>query len=178
MVFVNTKVEAERVWGYLQTNDIPAGLMTGDVQQRKRERLLEQFRKGELAALVATDVAARGLHIDGVTHVFNYDLPQDAEDYVHRIGRTARAGATGEAISFGCERYVYSLPDIEKYIGQKLPVEPVPHDKLVKPKPRVRLATEDRVTPRPASGRSAGGGGGGGGSRRGPPGRSGAHRAR
>ena len=176
MVFVNTKVEAERVWGYLQTNDIPAGLMTGDVQQRKRERLLEQFRKGELAALVATDVAARGLHIDGVTHVFNYDLPQDAEDYVHRIGRTARAGATGEAISFGCERYVYSLPDIEKYIGQKLPVEPVPQDKLIKPKPRVRLATEDRVAPRPGGGRS--GGGGAGGSRRGPPGRGGAHRGR
>jgi len=168
MVFVNTKAEAERVWGYLQTNDIPAGLMTGDVQQRKRERLLEQFRKGELAALVATDVAARGLHIDGVTHVFNYDLPQDAEDYVHRIGRTARAGATGEAISFGCERYVYSLPEIEKYIGQKLPVEPVPHDKLVKPKPRVRLAEEDRVAPRPggSGGRS---GGGGGSSRRRPP---------
>lgn len=174
MVFVNTKVEAERVWGYLETNDIPAGLMTGDVQQRKRERLLEQFRKGELAALVATDVAARGLHIDGVTHVFNYDLPQDAEDYVHRIGRTARAGAAGEAISFGCERYVYSLPDIEKYIGQKLPVEAVPHDKLVKPKPRVRLAAEDRVVPRPGGGRS----GGGGGSRRGPSGRSGQHRGR
>ncbi len=170
MVFVNTKAEAERVWGYLQTNDIPAGLMTGDVQQRKRERLLEQFRKGELAALVATDVAARGLHIDAVTHVFNYDLPQDAEDYVHRIGRTARAGATGEAISFGCERYVYSLPEIEKYIGQKLPVEPVPHDMLVKPKPRVRLAEEDRVAPRPgASGGRSGGGGGGGSSRRRPP---------
>jgi ATP-dependent RNA helicase RhlB len=156
MVFVNTKAEAERVWGYLQANDIPAGLMTGDVQQRKRERLLEQFRRGELAALVATDVAARGLHIDGVTHVFNYDLPQDAADYVHRIGRTARAGATGDAISFGCERYVYSLPDIEKYIGKKLPVEPIPKDKLVKPKPRVRLASEDRVAPRPGGGRSGG----------------------
>jgi ATP-dependent RNA helicase RhlB len=152
MVFVNTKVEAERVWG----------LMTGDVQQRKRERLLEQFRKGELAALVATDVAARGLHIDGVTHVINYDLPQDVEDYVHRIGRTARAGASGDAISFGCERYVYSLPDIEKYIGKKLPVEPVPADMLVKPKPRVRLAAEDRVAPKPGS-RS------GGAPRRGPP---------
>ena len=173
MVFVNTKAEAERVWGYLQTNDIPAGLMTGDVQQRKRERLLEQFRKGELAALVATDVAARGLHIDGVTHVFNYDLPQDMEDYVHRIGRTARAGATGDAISFGCERYVYSLPEIEKFIGKKLPVEPVPADKLVKPKPRIRLASEDRVAPAP-------GGGGGGrsrGPRRGPP-RSGSSRGR
>ncbi len=166
MVFVNTKAEAERVWGYLQTNDIPAGLMTGDVQQRKRERLLERFRIGELAALVATDVAARGLHIDGVTHVFNYDLPQDAEDYVHRIGRTARAGATGDAISFGCERYVYSLPDIEQYIGQKVPVEPVPTERLVKPKPRVRLAAEDRVAPKPGGGRS------GGGSRRSSSGRS------
>ncbi|WP_372717007.1 DEAD/DEAH box helicase [Immundisolibacter sp.] len=174
MVFVNTKAEAERVWGYLEANGIPAGLMTGDVHQRKREKLLDRFRMGELAALVATDVAARGLHIDGVTHVFNYDLPQDAEDYVHRIGRTARAGAAGEAISFGCERYVYSLPDIEKYIGQKLPVEPVLHDKLVKPKPRVRLAAEDRVTPRPGNGRS----GGGGGSRRAPAGRGAPRRVR
>ena len=122
MVFVNTKAEAERVWGYLQTNDIPAGLMTGDVQQRKRERLLEQARDGKLAALVATDVAARGLHIPDVSHVFNYDLPQDPEDYVHRIGRTARAGAAGDAVSFGCEQYVESLPDIEAFIGHRIPV--------------------------------------------------------
>jgi ATP-dependent RNA helicase RhlB len=87
--------------------------------------LLARFQKGQLEILVATDVAARGLHIDGVSHVYNYDLPFDAEDYVHRIGRTARLGAEGDAISFACEIYAQSLPDIESYIDQKLPVEPV-----------------------------------------------------
>jgi ATP-dependent RNA helicase RhlB len=87
--------------------------------------------------LVATDVAARGLHIDGVSHVYNYDLPFDAEDYVHRIGRTARLGAEGDAISFACERYAMSLPDIEAYIEQKLPTAPVEADLLVaRPRPK------------------------------------------
>src|SRR5690606_21414920 len=78
----------------------------------------------QLEILVATDVAARGLHIDGVSHVYNYDLPFDAEDYVHRIGRTARLGAEGDAISFACERYAMGLPDIEAYIEQKIPSAP------------------------------------------------------
>jgi ATP-dependent RNA helicase RhlB len=85
-------------------------------------RMLREFHDGKLAALVATDVAARGLHIPDVSHVFNYDLPQDPEDYVHRIGRTARAGAAGDAVSFGCEHYVESLPDIEAFIGHRIPV--------------------------------------------------------
>jgi ATP-dependent RNA helicase RhlB len=96
--------------------------MSGDVPQRKRMRMLREFHDGKLAALVATDVAARGLHIPDVSHVFNYDLPQDPEDYVHRIGRTARAGAAGDAVSFGCEQYVESLPDIEAFIGHRIPV--------------------------------------------------------
>ena len=83
--------------------------------------MLRDFHSGELAVLIGTDVASRGLHIPDVSHVFNYDLPQDPEDYVHRIGRTARAGAEGDAISFGCEDYVQSLPDIEAYIGRSLP---------------------------------------------------------
>jgi ATP-dependent RNA helicase RhlB len=95
------------------------------VPQKKRESLLKKFQAGQLELLVATDVAARGLHIDGVSHVYNYDLPFDAEDYVHRIGRTARLGAEGDAISFACERYAMSLPDIEAYIEQKIPSEPV-----------------------------------------------------
>jgi ATP-dependent RNA helicase RhlB len=95
------------------------------VPQKKRESLLKRFQAGQLELLVATDVAARGLHIDGVSHVFKYDLPFDAEDYVHRIGRTARLGAEGDAISFACERYAMSLPDIEAYIEQKIPSEPV-----------------------------------------------------
>ena len=122
MVFVNTKRLAERLERLLRANGIDAAAMSGDVPQRKRLRMLREFHDGKLAVLVATDVAARGLHIPDVSHVFNYDLPQDPEDYVHRIGRTARAGAAGDAVSFGCEHYVQSLPDIEAFIGQRIPV--------------------------------------------------------
>ncbi len=122
MVFVNTKRLAERLERLLRANGVAAAAMSGDVPQRKRMRMLREFHDGKLAALVATDVAARGLHIPDVSHVVNYDLPQDPEDYVHRIGRTARAGAAGDAVSFGCEQYVESLPDIEAFIGQRIPV--------------------------------------------------------
>ena len=122
MVFVNMKREAERVQAYLQTNGIDAQAISGDVPQKKRLRMLMDFQSGDLPVLIGTDVASRGLHIPDVQYVINYDLPQDAEDYVHRIGRTARAGAAGDAISFGCETYAISLPDIEKYIGHKIPV--------------------------------------------------------
>jgi len=88
--------------------------------------------------MVATDVAARGLHIPAVSHVINFDLPQDAEDYVHRIGRTARAGASGDALSFACDEYVFSLPEIEDYIGHKIPVTSITSDLLIEPKPPVR----------------------------------------
>jgi ATP-dependent RNA helicase RhlB len=125
MVFVNTKVFVERVARALDRAGYRVGVLSGDVPQKKRESLLKKFQAGQLELLVATDVAARGLHIDGVSHVYNYDLPFDAEDYVHRIGRTARLGAEGDAISFACERYAMSLPDIEAYIEQKIPSEPV-----------------------------------------------------
>jgi ATP-dependent RNA helicase RhlB len=125
MVFVNTKAFVERVARALERAGYRVGVLSGDVPQKKRESLLKKFQAGQLELLVATDVAARGLHIDGVSHVFNYDLPFDAEDYVHRIGRTARLGAEGDAISFACERYAMSLPDIEAYIEQKIPSEPV-----------------------------------------------------
>jgi len=120
MVFVNTKRLAERLERLLRANGVIAAAMSGDVPQRKRMRMLREFHAGKIAALVATDVAARGLHIPDVSHVFNYDLPQDPEDYVHRIGRTARAGAAGDAVSFGCEQYVESLPDIEAFMGQRI----------------------------------------------------------
>jgi ATP-dependent RNA helicase RhlB len=84
---------------------------------------LNEFKEGKWPVLIATDVASRGLHIDAVTHVINYDLPQDPEDYVHRVGRTARAGAEGDAISFADEEYVFSLDSIEKLIGRKIPAE-------------------------------------------------------
>jgi len=135
MVFVNTKAFVERVARSLERAGYRVGVLSGDVPQKKRESLLKKFQAGQLEILVATDVAARGLHIDGVSHVYNYDLPFDAEDYVHRIGRTARLGAEGDAISFACERYAMGLPDIEAYIEQRIPSEPVTAELLV-PLPR------------------------------------------
>jgi len=135
MVFVNTKAYVERVARALEQAGYRVGVLSGDVPQKKRESLLRRFQTGQLEILVATDVAARGLHIEGVSHVFNFDLPFDPEDYVHRIGRTARLGAEGDAISFACERYAIHLPDIEAYIGQKIPSEPVTPELLV-PLPR------------------------------------------
>ena len=125
MVFVNTKRMAERLEDVLRANGIDAQALSGDVPQKKRLRFLQDFHEGRLAVLIATDVASRGLHIPDVSHVFNFDLPQDSADYVHRIGRTARAGAEGDAISFACEEYAVALPDIEKYIGRKLPYEAI-----------------------------------------------------
>jgi len=122
MIFVNTKIGCERVARTLERAGYAVGVLSGDVPQKKREKLLALFTKGKLSILVATDVAARGLHIPNVSHVFNYDLPFDAEDYVHRIGRTARLGEPGDAISFACDEYAMSLPDIEMFIEQKIPV--------------------------------------------------------
>ncbi|MHB8414183.1 MAG: DEAD/DEAH box helicase [Acidiferrobacteraceae bacterium] len=122
LVFINTKGGAERVQSWLGANGLTGAVLSGDVPQARRQQLLAEFQEGRFPILVATDVAARGLHIPAVSHVFNFDLPQDAEDYVHRIGRTARAGASGEAISFACEEYAFSLSDIEAYLGYKIPV--------------------------------------------------------
>ena len=145
MVFVNTKMFVERVARSLERAGYRVGVLSGDVPQKKRESLLKKFQAGQLEILVATDVAARGLHIDGVSHVYNYDLPFDAEDYVHRIGRTARLGAEGDAISFACERYAMGLPDIEAYIEQKIPSEPVTAELLtpLPRKPRERVEGEE-----------------------------------
>jgi ATP-dependent RNA helicase RhlB len=139
IVFVNTKRTAEMIWGYLEGNGYNSAILSGDVPQAKRQALFKQFSEGKLPILVATDLAARGLHIPEVSHVINYDLPQNAEDYVHRIGRTARAGAAGDAVSFACEEYVFSLPDIEDYIGNKIPTEAVTSESLAELKPPVRL---------------------------------------
>ncbi|HIF51988.1 MAG TPA: DEAD/DEAH box helicase [Thiotrichaceae bacterium] len=138
IVFVNTKRVAEKVWSFLEGNGIHSAILSGDVPQKKRQRLFAEFSNGELSALVATDLAARGLHIPDVSHVFNYDLPQNCEDYVHRIGRTARAGASGDAISFGCEGYIYSLMDIEAYVGYSIPTAKITDDLLATPKPPVK----------------------------------------
>ena len=130
LVFINTKRMAEQIQETLNANDFENGMLSGDVPQRKRESLLKKFKTGEINTLIATDVAARGLHIPNVGLVINYDLPQDAEDYVHRIGRTARAGATGVAISFICETFGMHAADIEKFTGHKLPIEPGYEDLL------------------------------------------------
>jgi len=158
IVFVNTKEAGREVGAYLESNGINAGILSGDVPQKKRLSLLSGFHSGGISVLVATDVAARGLHIPDVTHVFNFDLPQDPEDYVHRIGRTARAGAAGDAISFACEDYAFSLPEIEDYIGHKLPQATVSEDLLVTPQPAA-------ATERPARRRRGRSGGGSGASR-------------
>jgi len=123
VVFVNTKNAAELIQLWLTKNNLDAALLSGDVPQKKRERLLNNFKQGKCRILIATDVAARGLHIPDVTTVINYDLPNDAEDYVHRIGRTARAGASGTAISLVCETYAMNLMSIEEYIERSLPIE-------------------------------------------------------
>ncbi len=121
LIFVNTKREAEHLTDRLKANDFKSAVLSGDIPQKKRMRILDDFKEGRLRFLVATDVASRGIHIEDVTHVVNYDLPQDSEDYVHRIGRTARAGALGKAISFADEDTVFHLPEIEEYIGRKVP---------------------------------------------------------
>ena len=145
IVFTNTKRAAERVWGFLESNGIGAGILSGDVPQTKRQSLLADFTEGRLSVLVATDVAARGLHVPGVSHVFNFDLPDNSEDYVHRIGRTARAGESGDAISFACETYAFNLMDIEEYIGHKLPVGHVDSSMLFTDlKPMVRIERKSR----------------------------------
>lgn len=148
IVFVNTKRCAELLDDYLEANGYKVAMLSGDVPQEKRQRLLNDFQENRVTLLIATDVAARGLHIPDVSHVFNYDLPQDVEDYVHRIGRTARFGASGEAISFICEEYAYSMPDIEDYIGEKVPVSSITAELLVEDviKPE-RKAQRERVIP-------------------------------
>jgi ATP-dependent RNA helicase RhlB len=122
LIFVNTKSGVEWLAWKLQVNGLPAEGITGDIHQRKRLRLMEEFRDGRIKILVATDVASRGIHVEDITHVINYDLPQDPENYVHRIGRTARAGKTGVALSLACEDCVLHLEPIEQMLGNPIPV--------------------------------------------------------
>jgi len=129
LIFTNTREDARRLEDRLTRNGWETRALTGDIDQRKRLRILNQFKDGDLPVLVATDVASRGLHIEAVSHVITWDLPEDAEDYVHRIGRTARAGAGGKALSLVDEASALRIEAIEKFIGQKIPVE-WPEDEL------------------------------------------------
>ncbi|MBF0428226.1 MAG: DEAD/DEAH box helicase [Magnetococcales bacterium] len=130
MVFVNTKRMGEKLKEWLGHNGIPAGYLSGDVPQTKRLQALQRFQEGLVPVLIATDVAGRGLHIDGVTHVINFDLPENPEDYIHRIGRTARAGAKGDAISLVDEDGAYNLEAIFAYMGMEVAAE-WPEDELM-----------------------------------------------
>jgi len=168
LIFANTREEARRLEDRLGRNGWVARALTGDVDQKKRLKILADFKEGELPILVATDVASRGLHIEGVSHVVNWDLPQDSEDYVHRIGRTARAGAAGKALSLVDEAGALALEPIEKFIGQKIPVEWAEDDLYlpeIKPtsEERRRYAEEKRARMAARGGRPGDRRGGGGG---------------
>lgn len=152
VIFTNMKRTAEMLEWKLQGNGLPAKALTGDMTQAKRQKVIDGMKEGTINILVATDVAARGLHIDGVTHVVNYDLPEDAANYVHRVGRTARAGKTGKAYSLVCESYAINLPDIEKYIDRKIESEWIEDSDLVPD-------TAGKYTSRPRSPRGASGSG-------------------
>lgn len=148
LLFVNTKKEAEHLSDRLKANECKAEVISGDIVQRKRMRILEDFKSGKLNFLVATDVASRGIHVEDVSHVVNYDLPQDPEDYVHRIGRTARAGAMGKAITLADEELVFYLADIEEYLKKKIPSTFPEEEQLVwdykRPVPRKKAPVKKR----------------------------------
>jgi ATP-dependent RNA helicase RhlB len=151
LIFVNRRQTAAELVRGLSANGYPTRALAGDVPQERRLKILRDFKEGSLAVLVATDVASRGLHIEGVSHVINYDLPQDSEDYVHRIGRTGRAGAEGDAVSFACEDYVFSLDAIEKRVGRKIPAQ-WPTEELLRAGPVASAPRPPRFRRPPASG--------------------------
>jgi len=174
LIFSNTREEARKLEDRLTRNGWQARALTGDVEQRRRLRILNDFKEGQLPVLVASDVASRGLHIEAVSHVINWDLPQDPEDYLHRIGRTARAGAAGKAISLVDEASALNLEAIEKFLGQKIPVMWAEDDQFaeeIKPTAEERRRyAEERRARLDARGRRDGG--------RGRPGKPGERRER
>ena len=148
LIFSNTRVTCDQLGRQLAKHGYSVGVLSGDVPQKKREHLLEQFKRGQKQILVATDVAARGLHIPSVSHVFNYDLSQDPEDYVHRTGRTARAGSSGHAISFACEEHAFSLVDIETFIGHSMEKREITEDLLLSPVKHAPVSKQPKLSNR------------------------------
>ena len=126
IVFANRRDVVRKVHERLQKQGLDCGILSGEIAQVKRTKTLERFKSGKLRVLIATDVAGRGIHVDGVSHVVNYDLPEDPEDYVHRIGRTGRAGEKGVSISFASEDDAFLLPEIEALLGESLKCTQVP----------------------------------------------------
>ena len=164
MVFSNRRDQVRKLADNLYRNGINCGMLSGEIPQNKRIKTLDAFKSGKIRVLVATDVAGRGLHINDVTHVINYTLPEEAEDYVHRIGRTGRAGAIGTSISFACEEDSFLLPAIEEKLGNKLDcIHPLEHllerapgyvrDSIFKPKGDNQRSSRPRGTRRPARNR-------------------------
>lgn len=162
MVFANRRDECRDLFHRLQAQGLRVGLLSGEIEQGKRIKTLQAFKDGEIQVLVATDVAGRGIHINDVSHVVNFTLPEEPEDYVHRIGRTGRAGAKGVSVSFACEDDAFRLPAIETLLGRPLVCEQPP-ETLLKTVPEG--AGTERTTPRKSPKRSNSGGRG----RRGPP---------
>ena len=166
LIFRNRRRDVENLYYKLKRYGVKCEMLSGDVPQKRRMRILEEFRSGEMPVVVATDVAGRGIHVEGISHVVNYDFPFDAEDYVHRIGRTGRAGEIGRAISFAGDDCAFVIPEIEAYIDRELPVQ-VPEDEMVhlpEPPPRKPGERHDDVPPnrrRSSSGDNRGRGGGG-----------------
>ncbi len=168
LVFCNRKISCERLMNRLIDYGVPCEMLSGDVAQKKRLRVLEDFRSGAIKVVVATDVAGRGLHVDDIAYVVNFDFPYEADDYIHRIGRTGRAGNIGTAISFACEDESFIIPEIEKLLGHELSCHVPTDDLFVAPPPPPRgerrhtVNPEDRAPQRDGPRRS-------GGPRRGPP---------
>lgn len=150
LIFTNMKYKAEEVAARLEFNGLPARYLSGDLPQNKRERVIEQFKEGTVRILVATDVAARGIHVDDLEMVINYDVPEHSENYVHRIGRTARAGKSGQAITLGCEDYVLGLPAVEEYIKMKIPVAVADEGLFLEDKSSSQYSSQSRRRPRRA----------------------------
>ncbi len=166
LVFANRRDQTDRIAFELQRHGIECEILSGAVDQKKRMRVLDDFRSGKLRIVVATDVAGRGLHVDNIDHVVNFDLPYEAEDYVHRIGRTGRAGAEGTAVSFACEDESFGIPEIEKYMGETMSCK-YPEDVLLRALPRTTAPEYVRPPRSPSSGGRSGGSSRSGGSRSG-----------
>ncbi len=181
IIFCNTKRATEIVAKKLELNGYHCDFIIGDLPQHRRLKIIERIKSGDAGLLTATDVAARGLHVDDLDLVVNYDLPEDPEAYVHRIGRTARAGKAGKAISLACERFVYSLEPIEELIGMKIPSVSVSDELLTADESEGKRLPSTHGLDRPARTRSSGPGGRTGshaGRERGAPARGGGHRSR
>ncbi len=168
LIFTNQRHHAARLAKTLELNGLRCRYLSGDLPQSQRLRVIDDFMAGKFPYLVATDVAARGLHIDGLEMVINYDLPEDNENYVHRIGRTARAGNVGKAVSFACEKFGSHLEPIESFIGMKIPIKPAGIEMFARDKSLEFSDRERGLGPRPprsgdrrgGRGRSGGGRGG------------------